>query len=189
MDSGIWTASAILKMAELIQIRASAMSSAKSGEIYALLVNSATYPLWSMIRYYEALRPGREGLHDVGARRLFKTNAITVMQEEITDIVPGERVGYTLLSGFPLLDYRAQTTLDRTAVGTRIVWESSFYPKYPLTAWYWRRLIGWVLGRFVKDLAKTAEDFKRRSIILALAEGKTTMSKSKLDCDHVSPDA
>ena len=148
--------------------------------MYALLVNSATYPLWSMIRYYESLRSGREGLHDVGALRLFKTNAITVMREEVTDVAPNERVGYTLLSGFPLLDYRSQTTLEKTSSGTRITWESSFYPKYPLTAWYWRRLMTWVLRKLVKSLSETAEDSARRSKILALAVGKTSMSKRAL---------
>jgi hypothetical protein len=165
---------------ERIQVRASTVSSAQPDEIYALLVNSATYPLWSMIRYYESLRSGREGLHDVGALRLFKTNAITVMREEVTDLAPNERIGYTLLSGFPLLDYRSQTTLEKTTSGTRIIWESSFYPKYPLTAWYWRRLMAWVLRKLVKSLSETAEDPERRSKILALALGKTSMSKRAL---------
>lgn len=167
-------------MAKRIQVRASAVSCAQPDEVYELLVNSATYPLWSMIRHYESLRPGREGLHDVGAVRLFKTNAITVMREEVTDVVPNEHVGYRLLSGFPLLDYRSQTTLEKTASGTRIIWESGFYPRYPLTAWYWRRLMKWVLGRLVKSLAETAEDPDRRSKILSLAQGKTSMSKRAL---------
>ena len=167
-------------MPERIQVQASTICSAQPDEIYALLVNSATYPLWSMIRYYESLRSGREGLHDVGALRLFKTNAITVMREEVTDVVPNERVGYTLLSGFPLLDYGSQTTLEKTASGTCIVWESSFYPKYPLTAWYWRRLMDWVLRRLVRSLAETAEDPERRSKILSLAQGRTSMWKHAL---------
>ena len=61
--------------------------------ILGLLVNSATYPLWSMIRYYESLRSGREGLHDVGALRSFKTNAITVMREEVRDLVLAQADG------------------------------------------------------------------------------------------------
>lgn len=167
-------------MPERIHVRASAVSSARPEEIYSLLVNSATYPLWSMIRYYESLRPGREGLHDVGALRLFRTNAITVMREEVTEVALNARVGYTLLSGFPLLEYRSQTTLEKTDSGTRIVWESSFYPKYPLTAWYWRRLMAWVLRRLVKSLAETAQDPERRAKILSLAQGKTSMSKRAL---------
>ena len=167
-------------MRQQIEVRASAVCSASPDDIYALLVNSATYPLWSMIRYYESLAPGRKGLHDIGARRLFRTNAITVMREEVTDLAPNERIGYTLLSGFPLLDYRSQTTLEKTVSGTRIVWESSFYPKYPLTAWYWRRLMAWVLRRLVESLAKTAEDPEQRSRVLALAQGKTSMSKQAL---------
>jgi uncharacterized protein YndB with AHSA1/START domain len=167
-------------MTDKIRVHASTISSAEPQDIYALLANSATYPLWTMIRYYESLRPGRGGLHDVGALRLFRTNRITVMREEITDLVPNERVGYTLLSGFPLLEYRSLTTLEKVASGTRISWESSFHPKYSLTGWYWRGLMNWVLKQLVQSLAKTAEDTERRQKILLLAEGKATMAKQKV---------
>jgi len=173
-------------MPQRIHVQASIVSSARPEEVYSLLVNSATYPLWSMIRYYESLRSGREGLHDVGARRLFRTNAITVMREEVTDVAPNQRIGYTLLSGFPLLDYQAKTTLEKIASGTRIVWESSFCPKYPLTAWYWRGLMAWVLRKLVKSLSEAAANPELRLKILALAQGKTTMWKSAL---KNSPDA
>jgi hypothetical protein len=173
-------------MPQRIHVQASTVSSAQPEEIYSLLLNSATYPLWSMIRYYESLRPGLEGLHDVGARRLFRTNAITVMREEITDVAPNQRIGYTLLSGFPLLDYHAKTMLEKTASGTRIVWASSFCPKYPLTAWYWRGLIDWVLRKLVKGLSETAANAELRLRILDLAQGKTIMSARAL---KDSPDA
>lgn len=167
-------------MQHRINVRATTVSSAQPDEIYELLANSATYPLWSMIRYYESLRSGRGGLHEVGALRLFKTNAITVMREEITEVIPNARISYTLLSGFPLLDYRSHTILEKVASGTRITWESSFYPKYALTGWYWRRLMGWILNQLVMSLAKTAEDPERRSKVLSLAQGKTSMSKQAL---------
>jgi hypothetical protein len=167
-------------MRQQIDVQASTVSSAQPAEIYALLANSATYPLWSMIRYYESLRVGRNGLHSVGALRLFKTNSITVMREEVTEIAVDERVGYTLLSGFPLSEYKSQTRLEKVPSGTRITWESSFYPKYPLTGWYWRRLMTWVLKRLVSNLAETAESPERRAKILALAQGKTSMSKHAL---------
>jgi len=164
-------------MKNKIRVQASIISSAQPDEIFALLVNSATYPLWSMICYYESLQAGREGLHSVGARRLFRTNAVTVMREEVTEVTLDERVGYTLLSGFPLSDYMSETRLERVSAGTRITWESSFYPKYPLTGWYWRGLMAWVLRRLVKSLAEAAKDPERRRKILALAEGKACMSK------------
>jgi hypothetical protein len=105
------------------------------------------------------------------------------MREEITELVPNERVGYILLSGFPLLDYRSQTTLEKAASGTRIHWKSSFYPKYPGTGWYWRRLMTWVLRRLVKSLEEAAEDPDRRLEILMRAEGKMSLSRdSNLAC-------
>jgi hypothetical protein len=163
-----------------IQVQASTDSTAEPGELYALLANSATYPLWSMIRYYESLRAGRDGLHSVGALRLFRTNRITVMREEVTELVPNERVGYRLLSGFPLMEYRSETTLEKVPLGTRITWVSSFYPKYALTGWFWRGLMAWVLKSLVQSLAKAAEDSDRRSKILSLAHGQLTMTKNSV---------
>jgi len=165
-------------MTEKIRVRASTLSTAQPYEIFPLLVNSATYPLWSTIRYYESLRTGRDGLHDIGALRLFRTNRFAVMREEITDITPNERVGYTLLSGFPLLEYHARTTLEKIASGTRITWESSFFPKYPITGFFWRALMRWVLKSMVRSLAKAAEDPELRSKMLALAQGRTMAKKA-----------
>jgi hypothetical protein len=74
----------------------------------------------------------------------------------------------------------SETRLEKIAVGTRITWESSFHPKYPLTGWYWRGLMAWVLRRLVKSLAETAEDPERCAKILTLARGKTSMSKGAM---------
>ena len=161
-----------------IQVQASATSSAQPEEVYSLLENSATYPLWSMIEYFESLRPGRGGIHGVGAIRLFRTGRLE-MREEITDLVPNVCAAYQLLSGFPVLEYHAAITLEKTALGTRILWKTSFFPKYPMTGFFWRALMGWVLKRMVQSLAKAAEDPERRSKMLAVAQGET-MAKSAM---------
>jgi hypothetical protein len=163
-------------MKRKIQVQASIVSSARPEEIYPLLENSATYPLWSMIEYFESVRPGPGGIHDVGAIRLFLTGR-AVMHEEITVLEPNARVGYYLISGFPMLDYHAETTLEPVESGTRITWKSSFHPKYPLTGWFWRALMGWLFRRMVRLLAAAAENPERRAQILALAQG-TTMAKT-----------
>jgi hypothetical protein len=156
-----------------IEVQASTNSSAQPEKIYSLLENSATYPLWSMIEFYESLHSGADGgIHKVGAIRLFRTGPFT-MHEKITVMTPNLCVGYSLLSGFPMLDYSSMTTLEKIEAGTRITWASSFYPKYPMTGWFWRGFMGWTLRRMVVLLARAAEDENRRSKILALAQGKT----------------
>ena len=102
------------------------------------------------------------------------------MREEIVEVIPNERVAYTLLSGFPLLEYRAQTTLEKMATGTRITWESSFFPKYPTTGAFWRVLMSWTLKTFVRSLARAAEDPVRRSRMLSLAQGPTMARSARM---------
>jgi uncharacterized protein YndB with AHSA1/START domain len=114
--------------ASRIEVRAVAVSSATAEEVYSLLCRSATYPLWSMIQHLEAVRSGRHGIDGVGAIRQFKTG-LSVMREEIVDAVAGKRIAYILLSGFPLLDYQADTTLEPVHSGTRITWSSTFRPR------------------------------------------------------------
>jgi hypothetical protein len=162
-------------MTKKIRVEATIVSSA----IYPLLVNSPTYPLWSMIQYYESLRPSGTGLDGEGVRRLFRTNRFTITREEVTNIVPNERFDYTLLSGFPLIVYRASTTLGSVPSGTRITWGSSFAPKYALTGFFRKALMGWVFRSMVQSLAEAAEDPGCRRQMLELAQGDT-MAKSAM---------
>ena len=92
------------------------------------------------------------------------------MKEEIVEAVQNERVSYTLLSGFPMLDYRSTTSLAAVPGGTQISWTSSFHPKYPMTGWFWRGLMNRTLSSMVRGLASAAEDQERRRQILKLAQ-------------------
>ena len=48
------------------------------------------------------------------------------LREEIVVFEPPERMEYTLLSGMPLRDYRAEVTLSPDGDGTEIDWRSEF---------------------------------------------------------------
>lgn len=165
-------------MKKKLEARATIVSSASAEDIYRLVVNSATYPAWSMIEHYESLRPGRGGIHGVGALRRFQTGSL-VMKEEIVEVVPDERVSYILLSGFPMIGYRSTTNISTVSGGTLISWTSTFYPKYPMTGLFWRCLMTWTLSRMVRGLAQLAEDPRRRQRILTLAEGNRS-AKSEM---------
>jgi hypothetical protein len=165
-----------------LQAAAAFVSKAAPEDIYPLLKNSASYPFWSMIEYFELIKPGRDELHGVGAQRIFKTGR-NVMREEIVQLMPNRLVAYTLLSGFPMLDYRAEALLERLPPGgTRITWRCSFYPRYWGTGWFWRLVMQVVLRSFVRALARAAQDPRRREEILAAGRGNSTskgMSPSK----------
>ena len=146
-----------------LQTGAAFSSTAAPEDIYRLVKNSAGYPFWSMIDSFELAKPGRDEIHGVGAQRIFRTGR-KVMLEEIVEVVPDRLVAYTLLSGFPMRDYRAETVLEGLPEGgTRISWRCSFYPKYWGTGWFWWLVMYFVLRDFVRALARTAEDPQRRA--------------------------
>jgi hypothetical protein len=140
-----------------IEISVSAKSTAAPERIFPLLKNSETYPGWSMIDRYDAVKPGRDETNGIGAVRRLQTGS-KVMCEEIVDIVPNRLVGYRLLSGLPLQDYQAQTRLDRQPDGgAEITWSCSFIPKYRGTGQFWKIVMRHILRRFVRDLARAGE--------------------------------
>jgi uncharacterized protein YndB with AHSA1/START domain len=160
--------------------QASLVSSADPEAIYSLVENSATYPFWSMIDEFELARPGKDGPHGVGSQRIFRTSRL-VMHEEVVELVPNRLTAYTLLSGFPMNEYRAETLLDPIeGGGTKITWRCSFYPKYRGSGWLWRLVMSNVFRRLVRGVARASEDREQRLEFLAAANDKAT-SKRTLD--------
>src|SRR3984885_3371743 len=157
--------------------QASFVSSADPEAIYSLVKNSATYPFWSMIDEFELVRPGKDGPHGVGSQRIFRTSRL-VMHEEVVDLVPNRLTAYTLLSGFPMNEYRAETILDPIDDGTKIKGRCSFYPKYGGSGWFWRHMMSYVFRRLVRGVARAAENRKLRLKFLAAAQGNATSKHS-----------
>jgi hypothetical protein len=85
----------------------------------------------------------------VGAIRRF-TKGRTTSRERVVAFEPGVRLGYELLSGLPLRDYRSEVTLTQTPTGTQIDWRSTFTAKVSGTG----RLYRAVLLRFIADTAR-----------------------------------
>jgi hypothetical protein len=157
--------------------QASLVSSADSAAIYSLVKNSATYPFWSMIDAFELVRPGTEEPHGVGSQRKFRTGRL-VMHEEVVELVPDRLAAYSLLSGFPMNEYRAETILDPVEGGTKITWRCSFYPKYPGSGWFWRLMMSYVFRRLVCGVARASENREQRLEFLAAAHGNATSKRS-----------
>ena len=155
-----------------IIVRASSTSTASAEAIYPLLKDSSTYPVWGMVGSYEMERSGRREPHGEGEIRVLKTWPF-VAREEMVEFIPNRKVSYVLLSGFPMLNYRGETTLTPLAAGgTRIDWVSTFDARYPGTGWFWRLFMTWVLGNMVRDLAAGAAD--SATLPLAAARSRKT---------------
>jgi len=139
-----------------IEVQAIGDTTADAGAVYTLLKDSSTYPAWSRIGSFEAVRPGRGGPHEAGARRIFHTGPIRAY-EEIVELVPNRRLSYVLLSGLPLRDYKSDVDLEPLAGGgTRVRWHSTFRAKIPGTGWFWRAFMSRVLADMVTGVCEAA---------------------------------
>jgi uncharacterized protein YndB with AHSA1/START domain len=103
-------------------------AAAEPAAVWRLLGDSSTWPSWTPIESCDIERPGSaDGLGEV---RAFKTGRVRV-REEIVECRPGHRLSYTLLSGLPIRDYRADIDLTPRPGGTEIRWHTTFTAKVP----------------------------------------------------------
>jgi uncharacterized protein YndB with AHSA1/START domain len=94
--------------------------------VFATLLDRSEWPAWSGHTKFELVRPGAAGPYDVGSVGLLSSGRRRVMREEIVEVVGDRRIGYTLLAGLPLRDYRAGFELAPVPEGTAVSWHSSF---------------------------------------------------------------
>ncbi len=125
-------------------IEATAWSAAPPSAVYGLLVDGSTWPTWSGHDEAELVEPGEGDGDGVGAIRILRRGR-TRSRERIVELVTDRRLGYVLLAGLPLRDYRANVDLAPERDGTSIRWYADFSAKVPGTG----PLFAWALGRFL----------------------------------------
>jgi uncharacterized protein YndB with AHSA1/START domain len=137
-----------------IEVRAEAQTSAGPARVFALLKDGSTWTEWSMFSSYALERPGPIDPLGVGSVRVFATR-ISKTREEVVEIVPDQRLSYTLLSGLPFVGYRADVELEpRAGGGTLIRWSSRFRVKRFGTGWFW----SWIMKRSLRTVAGQLAD-------------------------------
>jgi Polyketide cyclase / dehydrase and lipid transport len=140
-----------------------AWTAASASEVYALLRDGATWPVWSPLESFRLEQEGPEGGESLGAIRVFTTGRAT-SREEIVVLDPDRTFGYALLSGLPLNGYRALVDLVPRDGGTEIHWHSTFRAKLPGTGGLYRRFLGAFIQKCVDGLAAhTTADFAEAS--------------------------
>jgi uncharacterized protein YndB with AHSA1/START domain len=77
--------------------------------VFASLLDRSRWPAWSGHDAFEPVQPGAAGPYDVGSIGLLQSGR-RVMREQIVEVVPGRRIGYTLLAGLPLRGYGPTST-------------------------------------------------------------------------------
>jgi hypothetical protein len=141
------------------RVNATARSQARPEQVYALVRDGSTWPAWSPLDSFELERPGETEPEGLGAIRVFRTKRFpkpVVSREEIVELVPNRRLGYVLLSGLAVRDYRAFVDLEPDGDGTRIRWHSTFRPVVPGTGWLYRRALQRIMTECARGLAARA---------------------------------
>lgn len=131
-------------------VEATAWSAAPPAVVYGLLVDGSTWPTWSGHDAAELVERGEGDGDGVGAVRVLHRGR-TRSRERIVELVPDRRLGYELISGLPLRDYRADVDLTPERGGTAIRWSSDFVPQWPGTG----RLYRLALTRFMRTAAES----------------------------------
>jgi hypothetical protein len=140
-------------------IHRTATTTASPADVFPLLVDGSTWPIWSPLDSYELVEEAPGGGDGLGAIRIFTTGR-SRSREEVVAVEPDTRFAYALLEGLPLKGYRADITLEESEGGTRITWHSEFDPKYPGTGWAFRFGLGKFIQQCVDGLARHADEQK-----------------------------
>jgi uncharacterized protein YndB with AHSA1/START domain len=136
--------------------RVEARTSAPPEEVWPLLGEARRWRDWSFLTVSALEREGSPDPDGVGAVRRFSRFGVG-SREEVVAWDPPHRLGYRILSGFPVRDYRADVTLEATDTGTRIEWAGSYAPKWPGTARVLQEVLPRMMQRFADDVARYAD--------------------------------
>lgn len=139
------------------EIDVSRVVPAPPAAVFAILLDRSSWPGWSGHQSFELVRPGAAGPYDVGSVGLLRSGRRRVMREEIVEVVPDRRIGYTLLAGLPLRGYRADVDLTPTAEGTEVRWHTTFDAPSGL-GWVYVTALRRFTGRLLDGLSKRLRD-------------------------------
>jgi len=122
--------------------------------VWKLLTDTTAWPRYAPVRSVIVERPGYENHNGVGQIRAIRTWA-GIVREEVTAFEVERRLGYTLLSGAPVRDYRGVITLEPAGDQTRYQWEVQFEASLflaPVLALVARRTMRSTMRGFAQEL-------------------------------------
>lgn len=100
--------------------------------VYDLLTDVTRWPEWlGGVRAAVWEYPGTANSRTGAIRRI--TMSGLTMREKILIADRPYHHAYTILSGIPVTDHRADVHISTTSSGSRIVWKATFRPRIPLT--------------------------------------------------------
>ena len=94
--------------------------------VWSLLANANTFPQWGPWND-GGYRPPSTGPSKEGSIQWFRYGRRTTSVEQILEVDEPRRVAYTVVSGLPVKNYRAEVTLTPTSTGgTSIRWAATW---------------------------------------------------------------
>ncbi|HEX3566028.1 MAG TPA: SRPBCC family protein [Acidimicrobiales bacterium] len=124
--------------------------------VWPLVGEAARWKEWSFLTRSGLEREGEPAPDGVGAIRRF-TSLGMGSREEVVVWEPPRHLGYVILSGFPVRNYRGDVVLTAEGGRTTLTWSASFDTKIPGTGRLTHELLYFIIGRFAAGVVRTAD--------------------------------
>jgi uncharacterized protein YndB with AHSA1/START domain len=122
-----------------LRVEARGSAAAAPEVVWPLVANAASYAEWGAWNGSGDRDLAGKESGDAGTTRWMRYHNTTTV-EQVLEVDPGKRMVYTVLSGIPVHNYRAEVTLTPTETGTDIRW----------TAEWDRTLLGRIVHRTLR---------------------------------------
>jgi hypothetical protein len=123
VERRLWRAEPDLDDRPMKVIEGTATTPASREQVWRLLADASTWSRWGTWSSVEVEGGGEHGLDAI---RVLRQGPYRV-RERVTEWLPGERMGYELLEGMNVRDYRSIVTLeDAPGGGTLVRWRSTY---------------------------------------------------------------
>jgi len=108
-----------------LHVEAEGVARAPAAIVWALVSDANSYSEWGPWSAAGYNRPGDQDRGGAGAIRWFRYRRTTTV-EEVVAAEPGKRLGYTVIGGIPVRNYRAEVTLTAVPDGTHVRWSADW---------------------------------------------------------------
>lgn len=108
-----------------LHVEAEGTAGAAPQVVWALIADARSYCEWGPWSASGYQCPDDEAPGRAGAIRWLRYGRTTTV-EKVLEVEDGRRMAYTVVTGIPVRNYRAEVSLTPTAAGTRIRWAASW---------------------------------------------------------------